>query len=105
MRVASTPLDSLGEPYLARVDPAIGISEQCASDIVALAATYCETPFATLALPGVDIKWSSLGRPTNPAFPDDQPFDDYVVKQSASLEVPDAGKDERFSATRRVVAG
>jgi PAS domain S-box-containing protein len=95
-----------GEPQAWRADPSLGFTEQTVRDVAALAALACDSPLATLAMPGVDITWRrSGGRTDSAACPRGSALDDYVLGVAELLEVPDLAEDERFSATRPVVDG
>src|ERR1019366_1759750 len=87
-------------------DPSIQPTEQAMRDLAALAALACDSPLATLAMPGVDITWHRTGERTDStAATHDSPFDDYVRGFAELFEVPDVAEDKRFSATTPVVDG
>jgi PAS domain S-box-containing protein len=89
-----------------RGDPFIQPTEQVMRDVATLAALACDSPLATLAMPGVEVTWRRSGGRTDSAVcTRDSPFADYVLGFAELLEVPDMAEDERFSATRPVVDG
>jgi len=73
-----------------RGDAFIQPTEQAMRDVAALAALACDSPLATLAMPGVDVTLRRSGGRTDPAAcTRDSAFDDYVLGVSELLEVPD----------------
>jgi two-component system, NtrC family, sensor kinase len=103
--LADTP--RVGEPVTSGTgDSSILLTEQVVHEIAALATLTCDSPLATLTMPGIAVTWRrSGGRCDSAAGTSDSPFDDYVRGCSELFEVPDLGVDERFSATRPVVDG
>jgi len=89
-----------------RGDPSDQPTEQAMRDVAALAALACDSPLATLAMPGVDITWHRSGGPTDSdACTNERQFSGYVRGCAELFEVPDLAEDARFSATRADVAG
>jgi len=79
---------------------------QAMHDVAALATLVCDSPWATLAMPGLDVARHRGGaRADGVAEPIDRPFDAYVLESTDLFEVPDVAADERFSATIPFIAG
>lgn len=106
--LADTP--RIREPVTSRTggpgDSSMLLTEQAVHDFAALAALTCDSPLATLTMPGIAVTWRRPGgRCDSTAGSSDSPFDDYVRGCSDLFEVPDVAVDERFSAIKPVVDG
>jgi two-component system, NtrC family, sensor kinase len=82
------------------------LNERAMHDLAALAALVCDSPVATLAIPGVDLTWHRSGEPTESIASEyDSPFEDYVLGFAELFEVPNVSEDPRFSAMELLIDG
>jgi PAS domain S-box-containing protein len=102
----TTGVQQTAEKAVSPSDPSSRFAEQVVCDVAELSALLCDTPYATFAMPGVEITWSRSGGRTDPAVcSNDRSLDDYVLGFAELFEIPDVAGDERFAATRPIVAG
>ena len=92
-------LQPLGAPPASRAAPSSALALEAARDLASLAGLVCETAYATLTLPGVEVAWSRAAKGEQPADqPDPGPLDEYARLGAGIFEVEDATQDKRFAA-------
>jgi PAS domain S-box-containing protein len=80
----------------------IGLLEQS----LRLATLVCDSPFATLVMPDVDIAWNKgSGQATLGAIAHRHSLERYVFESEGLFEVPNVPDDERFSGAQLVIEG
>jgi PAS domain S-box-containing protein len=85
---------------LARLDPPLGSPARLLGDLARIAATVCNTPWASISL----TEGHTVGSSPDAALdvsevPNCTAFCDYAMRAGRLFEVEDAGRDLRFSAT------
>ena len=85
------------------VVPAAGTLDPVFGGLARLAASACQTPFASIVLTGCGESWcSSNGALPAAAVPPHDPFFEYASHASGMFEVADTTLDERFRHTECV---
>jgi PAS domain S-box-containing protein len=92
-----------GQRTTSLAGPAAGSPEPIFAGLARLAASYCQTPLASIVLISCGESWcSSNAALPRAAVPGHDPFFEYTTQAEGLFEVRDAAQDERFRDTEYV---